>query len=76
MKDAVKDRKGIFHQLKMRWINGLVDIDERWKIEKKFLYMYDILAVTILKIKKYRNKHIYRSNNLAFYLFRHKYTFL
>ena len=38
--------------------------------------MYDILAVTILKIKKYRNKHVYRSNNLAFCLFRHKYTFL
>jgi len=26
MKDVVKDRKGIFHQLKVRWISGLVGI--------------------------------------------------
>lgn len=38
--------------------------------------MYGILAVTILKIKKYCNKHVYYSNNLAFCLFRHKCTFL
>ena len=38
--------------------------------------MYDNLIVEKLKIKKHCNKHVYYSDNLAFCLFRHKYTFL